>query len=505
MSIPEGVDMVVRRRTPNCAIRSRVSAVFGPILSGKRYLIHNHNITTVSRGLLERVFRVRDKTTGQLVAPPKPKHDKIFLERMSQELKRISIPGLFPVSRTDILGYWTGSKRKVYERAYESLLSCGLQRSDAFLKTFVKCEKIDASKGDPAPRVIQPRNPRYNLELARYLKPYEHQFYSSVDAMFDKDGLGDKTIFKGLNATQAAHHLKIKSERYLHPVFVGLDASRFDQHVSVEALQWEHQIYLNSFVYNNELRQLLDWQVHNVGTTYCADGKVKYNIDGCRMSGDVNTSLGNCLLMSSMVHAYCKTRLPKFSLANNGDDCVLIFERKHLANIGDLNSWFHDMGFNIVQEEPVYELESVPFCQMSYITDGINSMVCRDPTVVVSKDLHSTHHFQHEYEYDMYLSEVGEAGRNSHQNVPVLSDFYSSFPKCKVAEYMQQDRTYKMINKSGVLENTPEVRHSFWKAFNILPDHQLALEEIYRDIRFGSQVGSISDLPMVSLYSSRGL
>jgi hypothetical protein len=50
-------------------------------------------------------------------------------------------------------------------------------------------------------------------------------------------------------------------------------------------------------------------------------------------------------------------------LANNGDDCVIIIEKRHLKKLDDLPSWFLTMGFRMEVEKPVYEFEQIEFCQ----------------------------------------------------------------------------------------------------------------------------------------------
>ncbi len=147
---------------PSTMIRPRKGAVFGPIFSDKRYLIHNGSLNNVKRGLVERVYRVRD-LSGKLVPPPVPLSEKHFRGMLLPEMNMLLChPKLRPMTTRSVLNLWHGSKLAVYTRAYESLKVSGLTRRDAFLKTFVKCEKIDAGKDDPAPRVIQPRSPRYN-------------------------------------------------------------------------------------------------------------------------------------------------------------------------------------------------------------------------------------------------------------------------------------------------------------------------------------------------------
>ena len=73
---------------------------------------------------------------------------------------------------------YVGRKRGIYERAYTSLMVRAIGVRDAWVNTFVKAEKVNFDKKtDPAPRVIQPRSPRYNLEVGRYLKLYEKELF----------------------------------------------------------------------------------------------------------------------------------------------------------------------------------------------------------------------------------------------------------------------------------------------------------------------------------------
>ncbi len=489
---------------PRLGAKHRRSTVFGPIYSSKRYLIHDSNLINIKRGLLERVFKVKEN--GILVTPPKPT-DGVFRKRLQfVEKYLLSFPKLKPLSLPNTLKLWQGSKLKVYERAFLSLKVKSLTRTDSFLKAFVKCEKIDAEKIDPAPRVIQPRNPRYNLCLARFLKHNEHEYFKRIDKMFDSDGIGDKTIFKGLNAVKSAEHMILKASRFNNPCYIGLDASRFDQHVSVDALKWEHNIYTSSMSYDvAELRQLLSWQRHNVGTAYLPEGKIKYDIEGSRASGDINTSLGNCLLMSSMVYSYCKELdLKKFSLANNGDDCVLIIEKHNLHKISGLPKWFREMGFTMKVEKPCYDLEQVEFCQTHVIRDSNRSLSVRNPNTVLSKDLHSTHSFQYN-EYMEWLSSVGECGRNSTYGVPVLEAFYGAIPKTNVKSKrimyaIEQKAQYSIIGGTSPCDITDQMRHSFWKAFNLLPDCQIALEHMLMDVDYTCDIGKVSHIAYSDVY-----
>jgi hypothetical protein len=48
-----------------------------------------------------------------------------------------------------------------------------------------------------------------------------------------------------------------------------------------------------------------------------------------------------------------------------------------------------------------------------------------------------------------------------------------------------------------------EMRHSMWVAFGITPDCQIALEDTYRNVRFGDVMGNVNHVPYVSLLQTK--
>jgi len=449
------------------------------------------------RGLLERVYYVKE--SGEFKQAPQPVLG-VFKERLGyfKTLLARRIGKTTPMSKQDFPSLYQGRKRTIYQNAVDSLAIRSVERSDSYLKTFVKAEKVNfTSKKDPVPRVIQPRDPRYNVEVGRYLKPLEPKIYKAVASIFK-----DVTIFKGLNAHDSARKMFHKWRKYRKPVAIGLDASRFDQHVSVQALEWEHSIYLDCFSRcGPELARLLSWQVHNKGTGYCRDGKVKYRVSGCRMSGDMNTALGNCIIMCALVHAYCRERgVTKYSLANNGDDCVVIMEEGDVAafQLG-LDTWFREMGFNMKVEAPVYEFEEIEFCQTHpvrvedcYIPQKDayepHYVMVRNAPVAMAKDCISIKPLETEGTYLKWMSAIGDCGLSLTGGVPIYQSFYNGLVRAGDGLHFKKEDTYmiesgKQMMALGmhrkaqtILEHT---RYSFWKAFGIVPDMQLQMEGHY--------------------------
>lgn len=195
---------------------------------------------------------------------------------------------------------YTGNKRAKYIQAVERVLDGGLLRKDAGVKMFVKGEKLNPKKNNPDPRAIQFRDPKYCVALARYLKPLEHALYE-----LKGDGVtlpASRVIGKGLSQYGRAELLHNKMQMFKRARVLSLDAARFDQHVDIELLKIEHSVYM-MMCYHPEFKKLLQWQLVNHGRS---SRGIKYVAKGKRMSGDLNTALGNCLLMVIMVSTFMK-------------------------------------------------------------------------------------------------------------------------------------------------------------------------------------------------------
>lgn len=456
----------------------RVLSGFG---TGVRYGVHANNVVNLTRGITERVLYVfRD---GRLSKPPQPK-EGVF-QRLADLRGRLlrRMPPTPIVNVQDYPELYSGRKRAVYQRAADSLFTRGVSVVDSFVSTFLKAEKINFdSKGDPAPRVIQPRSPRYNLMVGRYLKLFEKRVFAAFEKVF-----GYAVILKGMNASAVGEALASHWSSFRNPVAVGLDASRFDQHVSRAALLFEHSFY-NSVFQSSELRALLRWQLRNRGIARVPGWRLDYVTDGCRMSGDINTSLGNCLLMACMVIGYCESIGIKFRLANNGDDCVLFLEKADLPRLAGLSKWMLDFGFTLTSDEPVYELEKVVFCQAQPVLTGSGWRMVRDPRTAMSKDCVSLVSWQTETEFKAWASAISTCGLSLTKGVPVWEAWYGRLHRvgggCSiegVAERVNECGMYYMSKGVVGSEVTDECRASFWRAFGITPDAQVALEAEYAE------------------------
>lgn len=476
---------MVRRGAPVNTDRTWYS--FAGYASTYEYIVHNSSLVNVCRGLVERVFCVKEG--GVFVRPPRPA--KGAFRRKLDNVGRIvaQTVGFCPRwTRQEFVDSYHGPQKAVYERAMLSLEALPLTQKDSFLKTFVKAEKINVTlKPDPAPRVIQPRDPRYNCEVGTFLKPLEPRLMKAIDKLF-----GEKTAIKGYTVEEVGHIMSVKASRYGDPVFVGLDASRFDQHCSREALEWEHSVYDQIF-HSAELREYLQWQIANRGRAYLKDGFVSYKVDGCRMSGDMNTSMGNYLIMSCLIYQYLQDEGIKASLANCGDDCVLFLEKRDLAKLNSLPEWFVRMGYTMKVEAPVYHLEQIEFCQQHPVKTSRGYVMVRRPDVALTKDLCVVRGGMNLERLQRWLFAQRDGGLALAGDVPVLGSFYSQFPSGdRKGEKSEYDDPHKFKAGQQYGQITDEVRYSFWLAFGLTADEQMAIEEDMRawtpHVTFGDDV-----------------
>jgi hypothetical protein len=261
-------------------------------------------------------------------------------------------------------------------------------------------------------------------------------------------------------------------------------------HTSVPALRYEHSVYTSIFPQSSELKELLRWQEINGGRAFCDDGMVKFKMHGTRSSGDLNTSLGNCIIMCGLIYAFTKERGLEVELCNNGDDCVVILEQVQLnAFMLNLPKWFVRHGYRMTVEDPVYELEKIEFCQSRLVcVDGTYRMV-RNLTNSITKDPLCLVPVQTPKVLRMWYKAVGDCGLSITSGVPILQEYYKMFQRAgkaysegflahvnKNSSHMERMRGMGVPKANAISAAT---RCSFYYAFGILPELQMSIESAY--------------------------
>lgn len=437
---------------------------------------------------MERVFFCAKN--GEILTPLKPK-EHVYRRLLKFKRKVCFAFGTKPTRLTpeEFVDMYKGRKRTIYENALFEYYG-GVKAYHAWCSTFVKAEKVKPA----APRSIQPRKPVYNVALGIYLKHIEHDLYRAIARAF-----GQKMVVsKGYNVVDLGNMIAELWNEIDDPCFIGFDAKRFDLHVSVDALKWEHSIYLWLYNYDPELAELLRMQLENVGIGFCDDGKIKYKVKGRRMSGDMNTALGNCLLACGIVYEFMENLGIKYRFINNGDDCGVIISRKDIPKLSTVTQHFEEFGFRLEVEKPVFELEHVEFCQMNPMFDGKHWRMVRKVVDAIEKDSMSLIPFNNVKLLRKWIYDVGECGLALCSGIPVMQAFYSMYCRLGVpsnigsATYMECGARFLARGLDAVATViTDAARYSFYVASGITPVEQIGLERYYSSI--GSNIDYVDE------------
>lgn len=474
----------------------REFSVIGGLTLGPRKLgVNNKDIRTLEASIMERVLHYRK---GNVILEPLTPVLGAFTVCQKFKHKLIKIYGDKPttLNPSELVALYNGRKRTIYQSASEEFMAKGVLPKHARIRAFVKAEKVDINK---APRCIQPRSPVYNVGLGVYLKHIEHPLYLAIARAFKQPFV----VSKGLNVVELGRKVSELWNGVDDPVFIGLDASRFDMHVSQDALRYEHSIYKELYNYDPTLKRLLEMQLVNSGSGWCPDGKLKYKTRGCRMSGDMNTGLGNCLLMCSMFYAYMDKVGLKGKFINNGDDCGVILTRRDLHKMEGVDTWFNALGFRMEVEPPVYELERLVFCQMQPIRTPRGYVMVRQLHTAIEKDSMSIVPLRTRKMLRKWMYSVGECGLALTSGVPILQAFYSFYMReglpSNISEATYMECGARHLAKGLQAKSlcvTNETRWSFYLAFGVIPEDQRYLEQRYESMVLGHGV-SVHDTEAV--------
>lgn len=410
------------------------------------------------------------------------------MDRLELFARRICnrLPRMQPETLEQFCSRFTGCRRARYERAALDYKMRGISKRDANVTMFVKMERLNPEKKvNPDPRAIQFRTQVYCVALGRHLKPLEHYLYE-----LKGDGKllpSSRVIGKGLNMTKRAMLAREKWFKFQSPCVVSLDASRFDKHVSLEMLQIEHSVY-KAMNHDPEFAKLLSWQLNNKGRS---DTGIKYKCRGRRMSGDMNTALGNCIIMVLMVACFMEGR--KYDILDDGDDVLLFIEKRDLNYVVEnVKITFAGWGFDMKIESIAHHFTHIDWCQSNPIEviPGVWKFI-RHPRKVLSC---AATGFKYIGKRDRrkLLYTIGECEASLNAGVPVLQEFARALRRgsgvTKGIELTYSDSFYhrmkdEVINSAGA-EVTLKARLDFQDAFGVDIQRQLAVEDYFARWKF---------------------
>jgi len=356
-----------------------------------------------------------------------------------------------------------------------------LSPRDANVKLFVKADKLTKCQPEK-PRPISARSPAFNIEWGKYIKPVE-TFLTPWKG--PRRGLVRSRIFtRGLRPDQKAALIAGKLDRFACDLWL-IDASNFDASVRVEHLRGIHAVYRALVGSSSEFERLAHHTVKNNVTT---SSGIKYSILGNRMSGDVDTAIGNSLISVLCLQAMALGfNLPKWDAVVDGDDCLFYVPRGSLTN-RDIDSMMGELGFITECRKLNYQecLERVEFNRAQLVTDNGRLRLIRQPDRALAT-LGVTHrHLTTRTEYLRWLLGAARAEAYVSAGVPCVGPLCSSIERHLRGFKPLYDGSF--VVKQGMFIDTRlllpvatptisgEMRSSYAVAFGVSVGDQVAFE-----------------------------
>lgn len=381
---------------------------------------------------------------------------------------------------------YDGSLRRRYVEAERSLRMDGpVSSRDAHLRAFLKAEKIGVSKF-AKPRMIFPRSPRFNLDLATWLKPFEHWLWGRLTARRLFGGSNTRVVAKGLSPRQRANLIARKFAQFKDCVVFEVDGSAFEAHITSRQLLEEHGVYKSAYPGDTGLSRLLRYQLFMKGTT---SHGLKFFRPGGRASGDYNTGMGNTLTMLAAVVSAVKGRAP-FDVLADGDNALIFVPASHWDVVvkGFHERVLAECGHEMVLEKPTRHLEGVRFGQSApvHLGHGLGWTMVRDPWKVLST-AYASHRWLNEPKGGLrWIAGVSRCELSVARGVPVLQEIALKMHLATESLKPLGSDAYRdyfvvgawLAGRKDVIRPSREARLSFERAFGVSPSTQLQWESV---------------------------
>lgn len=457
------------------------------------------DLDTLSHAVLERGLFV--KSEGGFSPRPGPVEGATFAPFLSAYQDVASATAR--LTAEEFLASRPSRLRKIYSLAQKrNKVDVFDLTREAVTSGFVKVEKTKQPCGStfdkgysktPVPRLINPRGPRFNCLLGQYTVACEHTIYKNIGYLFDMP-----CIAKGMNMEQRASTLWEQWTSFADPVCVGMDASRFDQHTSKLPLSFEHSLIREHFPGDKTLKWLLKAQLDNLMFGRVKDGFLRAELQDMRMSGDMNTALGNCVITSAMLWMRIRALGIRAYALVDGDDSVLIMERADYERYAEgAAEYYAQFGYNMEIEAPVDCFEQIVFCQTQPVWAGDHWRMVRDPRKAMNNDYAGYQSCKSPAYVRSLFHAIGSAGLSLCSGIPVMQAFYNmglriGSPSRSVRllelQFHGWHHLSRMEGKKKSRPVTTDARLSFWRAFGISPATQVALEAYLGELQFDFSV-----------------
>jgi len=351
-----------------------------------------------------------------------------------------------------------------------------LNRKDAIIRGFVKRDRVHPDDfEEKAPRFISPRDPRYGILLATYTKPIEDKLFSK------RDHYGLPYFAKGRNQAQRYRIIRKKFELFHNTQVTSIDASKWDAHVNSFQLLLERIVYTTG--HNDALlNRLLDMQVINkIVSSY----GLKIQVLARRMSGDMNTALGNCIIVFCLLKVFIRLHGLKkhMTFFDDGDDCLIFSDEYGSRFVPLLVPYFDWFGHVLKMENVAKEFCDIIFCQCSPFES--RQIMIRPWAKVISHAFVSNKHYTQPTIGLRVMKAICLAELSLNPGVPIVSRFFNEWNNrlCVKAadlrfvdEGLRRRVSIQDLERAKYIAPTIEDRQCFSDITGLSPQEQLAIE-----------------------------
>lgn len=381
---------------------------------------------------------------------------------------------------------YTGALRRRYLEAEESMRKDGpVGFRDVLLRSFVKAEKFNAMAKFAKPRCIFPRSPRYNLDLASRLKPFEHWLWGNLRSPRFFKVPPSRVVAKGLTPQGRANLVRRKFSNFRECVCFEVDGRAFEAHCDVWQLREEHGVYRAAFPGDRDLARLLSYQLSNRGVT---GGGLCFSREGGRASGDFNTGMGNSLIFLAVVSSVMRALEIPFDVLVDGDNALVFMERVHSSLVVERFAALalRFSGHEMVLERPVTSVEAVRFGQSAPVETRCGWLMVRDWRKVLSHGTSSHVHLRDPRHGLRWLLSVSLCELSLARGVPIVGAWAESLRRAtahakplrleSLREYQVLGVTERSYVQACYEEPVARARESFAAAFGVTIQDQLRME-----------------------------
>lgn len=382
---------------------------------------------------------------------------------------------------------YSGALRRRYLEAARSLADEGLSGyQDWYLRAFLKSEKNRVPSKMAKPRLIFPRSPRFNLELASRLKPFEHWLWGRLDGKLFGVGDGSRLVAKGLNPRQRANLIVRKFSAFTRCVAMEVDGAAFEAHVGPAQIREESAVYKAAFPGDRRLRWLLERQTRLQGSVAGA----KFSREGGRASGDFNTGMGNSLIFLCETISALRQLNVHFDVLVDGDNALLFLEHEHLDLVVQNFSALvqASSGHEVKLERPVDYVEGIRFGGSApvYLGARLGYGMVREWQRVLSGAFSSHVHLNEPKFAKKWMNGVARCELSVARGVPVLQAWALGAIAAIGGRSAKVDFYRDYVAMGAWLAETDtavqvclDARISFERAFGLSVDEQLAIEKSF--------------------------